>query len=323
MLLVDSLLADPQPAGYVLPGPALGAGVVDLQGLQDLQQPAKGGDRTQADLGVMAVAGHGQGRHLTISQVLHAAKVPRRLEGGQSFPHHGAVREPAGGSCPPAGTSFRVTSCPDGRSARPADIVPLLPASPGCPVLVTRQRVLTARDGAIAFTRTCCGRTRPWRCSVRRLAGAASPPTCWRHKRSPGRARTCRWRCGSPGHVWLRGPAGRSVPWRIAWPTPSTGWTSWALGDLGVRTSSRVSHQERDNGADTVDRAAAAAALGLLGDAERAGHHHGGRGATAGPRTTRDRAGARAPGRRGSPGDDLTRTPTPSRPPLPRTHTTL
>src|SRR6266540_6487811 len=37
MLLVDSLLADPQPAGYVLPGPALGAGVVDLQGLQDLQ----------------------------------------------------------------------------------------------------------------------------------------------------------------------------------------------------------------------------------------------------------------------------------------------
>src|SRR6266545_8382337 len=92
-----------------------------------------------------------------------------------------------------------------------------------------------------------------------------------------------------------------SVPWRIAWPTPSTGWTSWALGDLGVRTSSRVSHQERDNGADTVDRAAAAAALGLLGDAERAGHHHGGRGATAGPRTTRDRAGARAPGRRGSP----------------------
>jgi len=148
--------------------------------------------------------------------------------------------------------------------------VPLLPASPGCPVLVTSQRVLIVLDGAIAFTRTCCGRTRPWRCSVRWLAGVASPPTCWRHKRSPGRARTCRWRCGSPGHVWLRGPAGRSVPWRIAWPTPSTGWTSWALGDLGVRTSSRVSHQERDNGADTVDRAAAAAALGLLGDAERA-----------------------------------------------------
>jgi hypothetical protein len=40
VLLVDGLLGDAQPAGDLLPGPAAGAGVVDLEGLQDLQQAA-------------------------------------------------------------------------------------------------------------------------------------------------------------------------------------------------------------------------------------------------------------------------------------------
>jgi hypothetical protein len=40
MFLVDGLLGDSQPAGDVLPGPPLGPGVVDLQGLQGLDQAA-------------------------------------------------------------------------------------------------------------------------------------------------------------------------------------------------------------------------------------------------------------------------------------------
>src|SRR5918992_2471140 len=63
VLLVDGLLGDAQPAGDVLPGPALGPGVVDLQGLQGLDQAAQGGHRPQPQLGVAAAGGR-QGRHL-------------------------------------------------------------------------------------------------------------------------------------------------------------------------------------------------------------------------------------------------------------------
>ena len=45
VLLVDGLLGDAQAAGDVLPGPAVGPGVVDLEGLQHLEQAAQGGDR--------------------------------------------------------------------------------------------------------------------------------------------------------------------------------------------------------------------------------------------------------------------------------------
>jgi hypothetical protein len=38
--LVDGLLGDAESAGDVLPGPALGPGVVDLEGLQGFDQAA-------------------------------------------------------------------------------------------------------------------------------------------------------------------------------------------------------------------------------------------------------------------------------------------
>jgi hypothetical protein len=60
MFLVDGLLGDSQPAGDVLPGPPLGPGVVDLQGLQGLDQAAEGGHRPQAELGVLAAGGGGE-----------------------------------------------------------------------------------------------------------------------------------------------------------------------------------------------------------------------------------------------------------------------
>jgi hypothetical protein len=53
--LVDGLFADPEPGGDVLPGPALGAGVVDLEDLQRLEQAAEGRDRSEAEVGVLAV----------------------------------------------------------------------------------------------------------------------------------------------------------------------------------------------------------------------------------------------------------------------------
>jgi hypothetical protein len=40
MLLVYSLLADPESVGDVVPGPTLRAGIVDLQGLEHLDKTA-------------------------------------------------------------------------------------------------------------------------------------------------------------------------------------------------------------------------------------------------------------------------------------------
>jgi hypothetical protein len=71
VLLVDGLLGDPQSAGDVLPGPALGAGVVHLEGLQDLDQAAQSRHRPQAELGVAAAGGRGQGCGLTIRRLVH------------------------------------------------------------------------------------------------------------------------------------------------------------------------------------------------------------------------------------------------------------
>ena len=74
VLLVDGLLGDAEAAGDVLPGPALGPGVVDLEGLQGFDQAAQGGHRPQAELGV-AAAGCGQGRRLGVGRLLHAVKI--------------------------------------------------------------------------------------------------------------------------------------------------------------------------------------------------------------------------------------------------------
>jgi hypothetical protein len=56
VFLVDGLLGDAEAAGDVLPGPALGSGVVDLEGLQHLKQAAQGGHRPQAELGSRLLA---------------------------------------------------------------------------------------------------------------------------------------------------------------------------------------------------------------------------------------------------------------------------
>jgi hypothetical protein len=73
VLLVDGLLGHSQPAGDVLPGPALGSGVVDLQDLQGLDQAPEGGHRPQPQLRV-AAAGRRQGRRLGF-WLLHDVKV--------------------------------------------------------------------------------------------------------------------------------------------------------------------------------------------------------------------------------------------------------
>jgi hypothetical protein len=69
------LLGHAQPAGDLLPGPAVGPGVVDLQGFQDLEQAAQGSHRPQSHLGVGAAAGRGQGRCLTFPEI-HVVKIP-------------------------------------------------------------------------------------------------------------------------------------------------------------------------------------------------------------------------------------------------------
>jgi hypothetical protein len=45
VLVMDRLLGHAKPGCDLLPGPALGAGVLDLQRLQDLDQAAQGGHR--------------------------------------------------------------------------------------------------------------------------------------------------------------------------------------------------------------------------------------------------------------------------------------
>ena len=74
MFLVDGLFGDAQPAGDGLPGPALGPGVVDLEGLQGFDQAAQGGHRLQAELGV-AAAGCCQGRRLGVWRLVLGVKI--------------------------------------------------------------------------------------------------------------------------------------------------------------------------------------------------------------------------------------------------------
>jgi hypothetical protein len=51
VLVVHGLLGDPEAGCDLLPGPALGPGVLHLEGLQDLDQAAQGRDRSQPDSG--------------------------------------------------------------------------------------------------------------------------------------------------------------------------------------------------------------------------------------------------------------------------------
>src|ERR1035438_6802001 len=72
VLLMHGLLADPELFSDRLPGPALGPGVVDLQGLEHLDQRPQGRDGGQADLGVLASGCGSQARHLIRAEVRSA-----------------------------------------------------------------------------------------------------------------------------------------------------------------------------------------------------------------------------------------------------------
>jgi hypothetical protein len=50
---VDGLFGDAETAGDVLPGPAKFSCPLDLEEFQPFGEPAKGGNRTQADVGVL------------------------------------------------------------------------------------------------------------------------------------------------------------------------------------------------------------------------------------------------------------------------------
>src|SRR3982751_6276306 len=63
MLLVDGLFADAEGVGDLLPRPALGAGVADLERLERLGEPVEGDDRAQTDRRVGTAGAVGLGRH--------------------------------------------------------------------------------------------------------------------------------------------------------------------------------------------------------------------------------------------------------------------
>src|SRR5690349_2589833 len=75
MLLVDGLLADAERVGDLLPRPALGAGVADLERLERLGQPVEGDDRAQADRRVGAAGAVGLGRHRGGWLLFHARQL--------------------------------------------------------------------------------------------------------------------------------------------------------------------------------------------------------------------------------------------------------
>jgi len=83
----------------------------------------------------------------------------------------------------------------------------LLPATPGCAVILAGRPATTAVDGSGL------------------LAPTGWTPTPTRRPRSPGSASTCRSRCASqpPGSPSV--PSGRSGTSPPGWPTRSGGWT--------------------------------------------------------------------------------------------------
>lgn len=106
-------------------------------------------------------------------------------------------------------------------------VIPLLPASPGCGVLVTSRRVLSGLEGARHLPLDVLDPAE----ALELLAGwlarsgwtrSRRPPPSW-----PPVAGACRWRCGSREPGWRPGRPGRSARWPSGWPTPRAAWTSW------------------------------------------------------------------------------------------------
>jgi DNA-binding SARP family transcriptional activator/DNA polymerase III delta prime subunit len=149
-------------------------------------------------------------------------------------------------------------------AADTAQVVPLLPASPGCGVLVTSRRVLSALEGAahlrldvlspaeaVELLGRLAGRER---LAVERGAAAEVAHLC--------------------GHLPLAlRIAGARLAARPAWPVGAVAerladaqrrLDELELAELGVRASFQVSYQQLRDGPDALDRAAAEA-FGLLG----------------------------------------------------------
>jgi DNA-binding SARP family transcriptional activator/uncharacterized protein HemY len=145
-----------------------------------------------------------------------------------------------------------------------AQILPLLPASPGCAVLVTSRRVLTGVDGARHLHLDVLTPQEAVTL-LAELTGGGRVPT------EPHAAQKVARLCGYlPLAVRI---TGARLAARPGWPVSALAnklasaqhrLDELALGDLGVRTSFRVSYKELQESADRIEREAAKA-FGLLG----------------------------------------------------------
>jgi DNA-binding SARP family transcriptional activator/tetratricopeptide (TPR) repeat protein len=149
-------------------------------------------------------------------------------------------------------------------AADAAQVAPLLPASPGCGVLVTSRRVLVALDGARHLPLDVLPAAEAIEL-LERLAGHG------RIAGEPQAAAEVAHLCG-----WLPLAlriAGARLAARPGWPMRALAerladaqrrLDELQLAEVGVRASFQVSHQQLSDGADALDRAAAQA-FGLLG----------------------------------------------------------
>jgi DNA-binding SARP family transcriptional activator/tetratricopeptide (TPR) repeat protein len=149
-------------------------------------------------------------------------------------------------------------------AADAAQVRPLLPATPGCGVLVTSRRVLVSLEGAHHLHLDVLGEAE----AVALLGRLAGPERVAAEPEAAAEvARLC-------GHLPLAlRIAGGRLAARPAWPVSALAGRladaqrrldELELADIGVRTSFTVSYQQLRGSADAVDRAAAEA-FGLLG----------------------------------------------------------
>lgn len=151
-----------------------------------------------------------------------------------------------------------------------AQVVPLLPASPGCGVLVTSRRVLTGLDGARHLHLAVLSPEE----AVRLLGRLAGEHRIAAEPRAAGEvARLC-------GYLPLAlRIAGARLAARPGWPVRALAarltdaqrrLDELELADLGVRASFDVSYQALRDSTDVVDQAAAGVfgLLGVLGGAD-------------------------------------------------------
>jgi len=145
-----------------------------------------------------------------------------------------------------------------------AQVAPLLPASPGCGVLITSRRVLSALAGA----RHLLPDVLPAAEAVELLGRLAGPA---RLTAEPGAAAEVARRCGYLP-LALRIAAARLVA-RPGWPVQALAGRladaqrrldELQLAEVGVRASFQVSYDQLSGSPDPLDRAAAEA-FGLLG----------------------------------------------------------